>query len=53
MMNDKDEMIVQHMISFVEEKEKEIQAAKMGNKSKAKAVTDIIKELENQTKNAN
>lgn len=53
MMSDKDEVIVEKMIEFVEEKEKEIQAAKMGNKSTTKAVQDIMKELERQIKNAN
>lgn len=53
MMNEKDELIVENMIQFVEEKEKEIQAAKMGNKSTTKAVQDIMKELEKQIKNAN
>lgn len=41
------------MIRFVEDKEREIQAAKMGKNSKTKAVAEIIKELEKQIKNAN
>ena len=45
-MNDKDLQIVDEMIKFVENEEKELQAAKMGTKSKGKAVTDIMKELE-------
>lgn len=52
-MNDKDKEIVKNMIEFVEQKEKDIQAAKLGNKGKNKAVTDIMKELEKQIKNAN
>ena len=51
-MSNNDEMIVNKMIDFVEEKEKEIQAAKMGKNSKAKAVTEILKELERQIKDA-
>lgn len=53
MSSEKDAKIIDNMIRFVEEKEKEIQAAKMGKGSKTKAVTDIIKELEKQIKNAN
>lgn len=51
-MNDPDKQIIVNMIEFVEKKEKEIQAAKMGKGSKAKAVTEILKELEKQIKNA-
>lgn len=51
-MNDHDKRIVENMIEFVEETEKETQAAKMGKGSKAKAVTEILKELEKQIKNA-
>ena len=51
-MNNQDEQIIQNMIEFVEEKEREIQAAKMGKASKTKAVSEIIKELERQIKNA-
>lgn len=52
-MIDHDKQIVDHMIKYVEDKEKEIQAAKMGKGSKTKAVTEILKELEKQIKNAN
>ena len=52
-MNNQDDKIVEGMIKFIEEKEREIQAAKMGKSSKTKAVADIIKELERQIKNAN
>lgn len=52
-MNDNDKEIVKNMIEFVEQKEKDIQAAKLGSKGKNKAVTDIMKELEKQIKNAN
>lgn len=52
-MNDKDKIIVEHMIHYVEEIEKDIQAAKMGSGSKTKAVKDILKELEGQIKNEN
>lgn len=52
-MNEKDDsVIVQRMILFVEEKEREYQAAKLGKNSKTKAVSDIQKELERQIKNA-
>ena len=40
------------MILYVEEKERDIQAAKMGKNAKTKAVQEIIKELERQIKNA-
>ena len=50
-MNNTDEIIVDEMISFVEDKEKEIQAAKLGKNSKTKAVAEILKELERQIKN--
>ena len=51
-MNDAD--IVKKMIAYVEQEEKDSQAAKLGNaaKSKSKAVTDILKELEREIKNA-
>lgn len=52
-MNESDKEIVKNMIKFVEQKEKDIQAAKLGSKGKNKAVTDIMKELEKQIKNAN
>ncbi len=52
-MSKTDEEIIKDMIAFVEEEEREIQAAKMGKNTKAKAVTDILKELERQMKNAN
>ena len=49
-MNNQDKQIVKNMIEFVEEKERQIQAAKMIKNSKTKAVSDIIKELERQIK---
>lgn len=52
-MNNHDQNIIDNMIRFVEDKEREIQAAKMGKNSKTKAVAEIIKELEKQIKNAN
>lgn len=52
-MNEADKKIVQEMIDYVEEKEREIQAAKLGKGSKSQAVAAIIKELERQIKNAN
>ena len=49
-----DQAIVKHMVSYIEALEKDIQAAKLGgdSKAKAKAVNDIIKELERELKNA-
>lgn len=49
-----DEKIINHMISFIEGIETDIQAAKLGGdtKTKQKAVNDIIKELEREIKNA-
>ena len=47
-----DNQIVQDMIEFVEKTEKDIQAAKLGGNQKTKAVTEIIKELEREIKNA-
>ena len=52
-MNESDKKVVKKMIDYVEEKEREIQAAKLGKGSKTQAVTAIIKELERQIKNAN
>lgn len=51
-MIDQDKQIIDNMIEFVEETEKEIQAAKLVKGSKTKAVTTILKELEKQIKNA-
>lgn len=46
---------VKDMISFIEKLEREIKASKLGtaNKEKKKAVSDIIKQLERETKNEN
>ena len=52
-MNDRDQIIINHMIQFVENTEKNIQAAKMSSGSKTKAVNEILKELEKQFKNEN
>lgn len=52
-MNDADKKIVKDMICYIEDIEKKIQAEKLGTKSKTRAVTDIIKELEKKTKNEN
>lgn len=49
-----DSQIVKHMISFIEDTEKAVLAAKLGAnpKSKSKVVGDILKELEREIKNA-
>ena len=49
-MNDN---IVKHMIDFIEEKEKQLQASKFANDNQAKAdvVKSILDELERETKN--
>lgn len=49
-----DQQIVKHMVSYIENLEKDIQAAKLGGdtKAKQKAVNDIIKELERELKHA-
>ena len=49
-----DQKVIEHMISFIENKEKDLQAAKpIGNaKAKNQIVNDIIKELERETKDA-
>ncbi len=51
-MNEKDLEIVEKMITYVEEIERDIQAAKTGKYAKTKAVGNILKELERQIKNA-
>lgn len=51
-MNNADMEVVLHMIEFIENKEREVQAAKLGKSSKTKVVSGIIKELEGQIKNA-
>lgn len=45
--------VVQHMIDFIEEKEKELQADKLntGNKSKKNVVQSILDELDTEVKN--
>lgn len=47
--------IVQHMIGFIEEKEKELQADKMNsaNKTKKNVVQSILDELDAEVKNEN
>ncbi len=50
-MNEQDQKIITYMIQFVENTEKNIQAAKMSSGSKTKAVNEILKELEKQFKN--
>ena len=47
--------IVQHMISFIEDKEKELQADKfnVGNKGKKNVVQAILDELDSEVKNEN
>jgi len=50
MSNDQDEKIINDMIEFIEEEERNLQAAKLGKNSKTKAVADILKELERQMK---
>ena len=52
-MNEQDQKIVDHMIKFVENTEKNIQAAKLASGSKTKVVNEILKELEKQFKNEN
>lgn len=53
-MNDNEETIINNMIEFIENEEKEIQAQRLAaNKSKVKVVADILKELEVQLKNEN
>ena len=52
-MNDTDKKIVDEMITYVENKERDIQASKIGKSGKSKAVNEIIKELERCIKNAN
>lgn len=51
-MNDK---IVEHMIEFIEEKEKQLQASKFANDNQARAdvVKTIIDELEREIGNEN
>ena len=53
-MNEKDQAIVRNMIKFVEQTEREIQAAKLGTpgKEKTKAVKEIKAQLEKEIKNA-
>lgn len=50
-----DERIVQHMIDFIDEKEREIQANKLSNDVQAKndVVKAILKELERETTDEN
>ncbi len=50
----KDQQIIRNMIRFVEETEREIQAAKLGTpgKEKTKAVKEIKNQLEREIKNA-
>lgn len=50
-----DEKIVQHMIDFIDEKEREIQAKKLSNDVQAKndVVKAILKELERETSDEN
>ena len=47
--------IVQHMISCIEDKEKELQADKfnVGNKGKKNVVQAILDELDSEVKNEN
>ena len=47
--------IVQHMVGFIEEKEKELQADKFnaGNKAKKSVVQSILDELDAEVKNEN
>ena len=46
-MNDNDEKLVQHMIDFIEEKEREVQLEELkGSKAKTKVVDAVKKELE-------
>lgn len=47
-----DSQIVKHMISFIEDTEKAVLAAKLGANPKSKVVGDILKELEREVKNA-
>ncbi len=50
-----DNQIVKHMIDFIEEKERELQASKMGTDTQAKngIIRSIISELERELKNEN
>lgn len=57
-MNKEDNAIIENMIQFIEEKERDILAAEMGKikhpkKVKNKAVNEILKELERLMKNEN
>lgn len=47
--------ILQHMIEFIEEKEKELQADRFnaGNKAKKNVVLSILDELDTEVKNEN
>ena len=49
-----DQEIINHMIGFVEQTERDIIAAKLGKESKEKqrAVKEILKQLEKEIKNA-
>ncbi len=51
-MNDQE--VIERMIMFIENKEKDLQASNLGGNSKAKnqIVNDIIKELERALKDA-
>ena len=47
-----DEKIVEHMISFIEAKERDLQAATLvsGNQNKTDLVQSVLKELEREIK---
>lgn len=49
------QMIVQHMVDFIENKEKELQADKLNTDTKAKKgiVQSILDELDSEVKNEN
>ena len=51
LMNDDNSIIVHEMISFIEEKERQLQIAKMLGKSKTDVVKAVLDELEKKTKN--
>lgn len=48
-----DEKIVEHMIGFIEKKERDMQAASLvnGNQNKTDLVQSVLKELERETAN--
>lgn len=48
-MNELDKKIVQEMIEYVEERERQIQAAKLGKKTKPTAIKEIMDKLKEKT----